>query len=209
MTYFVLRNQEKFGPYSIADVQRYVGTGEILLTDRIQGEGMQNWVTVDQLLNDPDLARPAGETYSSQAGELFPPPPNLHWALLLLLNLLTCGLFQLIWMFVEAAYASKIDSRSKSLLYYALGTGCLVAGGIEQAAQSEGLGALLSVTGVVLTIIGHFNLKSSLEDRFGGVDPIRLRLSGIMTFFFNTIYFQYHFNRINNLRMSGMTRRNI
>jgi hypothetical protein len=47
-------------------------------------------------------------------------------------------------------------------------------------------------------------VKSSLEAHFNSAEPINLRLSGVMTFFFNVIYFQYHFTRINNWRRTGV-----
>ena len=39
-------------------------------------------------------------------------------------------------------------------------------------------------------------MKASIERYYNTVEPINLRLSGIMTFFFNMIYFQYHITRI-------------
>lgn len=39
-------------------------------------------------------------------------------------------------------------------------------------------------------------MKASIEQHFNTVEPIGLQLSGVMTFFFNVIYFQYHFTEI-------------
>ena len=36
------------------------------------------------------------------------------------------------------------------------------------------------------------------------MEPINLRLSGVMTFFFNILYFQYHFTRIAEWKRTGM-----
>ena len=48
----------------------------------------------------------------------------------------------------------------------------------------------------ILTLIGRFSLKSSLQQHYNSVDPMGLFLSGVMTFFFGDIYFQYHLNDI-------------
>jgi hypothetical protein len=39
-----------------------------------------------------------------------------------------------------------------------------------------------------------------MEQHFNGPEPIGLSLSGVMTFFFGMLYFQYHFTRINELK---------
>jgi hypothetical protein len=33
MNYFITRDGQQYGPYTLADLQRYVASGEILLTD--------------------------------------------------------------------------------------------------------------------------------------------------------------------------------
>ena len=48
----------------------------------------------------------------------------------------------------------------------------------------------------ILLLIGRFSLRSSLEQHYNSVEPMGLSLSGVMTFFFGDIYFQYHFNDI-------------
>lgn len=43
-----------------------------------------------------------------------------------------------------------------------------------------------------------------MEEHYNNAEPIGLALSGVMTFFFGGIYFQYHFNEIN--RRKSITR---
>ena len=45
-------------------------------------------------------------------------------------------------------------------------------------------------------LVGRFSLRSSLEEYYTSVEPMGLTLSGVMTFFFGDIYFQYHLNEI-------------
>lgn len=44
-----------------------------------------------------------------------PVPPDLHWALVILLSVITFGLFGLIWAFRQAAFVKKIDPTSKAV----------------------------------------------------------------------------------------------
>jgi hypothetical protein len=39
-------------------------------------------------------------------------------------------------------------------------------------------------------------MRGSLEEHYNSAEPIGLTLSGVMTFFFNIYYFQYHLTRI-------------
>ena len=49
-------------------------------------------------------------------------------------------------------------------------------------------------------------MKNSIEEHYNTVEPIGLELNGVMTFFFNVFYFQYHFTKINEARKSmGLT----
>jgi hypothetical protein len=223
VNYYILRNGQKFGPYTLADLQRYVGSGDILTTDLAQSEGMQDWIPVSQVIGNisavPTPAAPAPQSYGQMPGyavqqapaaaSQYPPPPNLHWGLVLLLACVTCGLFSCVWMFVEASYVSKIDRNSKAMVFYGIGVPSVILGSflmnpVLMGRAMTGIGWLVYLGGIVLTIVAHFNVKSSLEAHFNSAEPINLRLSGVMTFFFNVIYFQYHFTRINNWRRTGV-----
>jgi hypothetical protein len=56
---------------------------------------------------------------------------------------------------------------------------------------------------IVLRIIAQFSMRSSIEDHYNTVEPINLSLSGVMTFFFGAVYFQYHFNQINSSKKAS------
>jgi len=82
MKYFVKRGDETFGPYSLADIQQYVQSANISLSDLAQSEGMNEWVPVSQVIGNIPIpvtsygaaAAPAIEPVP----ELVPLPPNLH-----------------------------------------------------------------------------------------------------------------------------------
>jgi hypothetical protein len=143
-----------------------------------------------------------------------PIPPNLHWALVLLISLFTFGLFGLVWIFVEASFVKKIDPRniSRALLIVAFllefaYVGLMVfagfAGGANDVQMIAAMGSLIGLIITVCVIVAFFKMRSSLVHYYNTVEPIGLKLSGVMTFFFNIYYFQHHFSRIAEWKRTG------
>ncbi len=185
MNYFIKRDDKEYGPYSLADLQKYVASGNVLLTDLCRSEGLTDWVPVSQVIGNipvPAAApQPAAGTvygapatygapagYAAPAVSQYPPPPSLHWGILILLGVLTCGIFGWVWAFIQAAW-----------LLFRLGGG-------------------------IMWLVAAFNMRSSIEDHFNSAEPIGLSLNGVMTFFFSIYYFQYHFTRINEMKQRQM-----
>jgi len=52
MNYHVIRDDQEFGPYSLADLQQYVAQGSILPTDHARSEGMEQTVEVQQIIGN-------------------------------------------------------------------------------------------------------------------------------------------------------------
>jgi hypothetical protein len=198
MNYFIERNGQQYGPYTVADLQRYVASGQILSNDVAYSEGATVGVPVSQILGVPATI-PA-------ASPLMPPstnrnPPNLHWALVLLFSILTCGFFSAVWNLVQAEWMKRVMPQSQALGYYIAAICTLVAtafAGFQAAARHSPntTAGLLNLVYVVLLLIGRFSLKGSLEQYYNTVEPVGLTLSGVMTFFFGEFYFQYHLNQI-------------
>lgn len=228
MNYFIKRELNEYGPYTLADLQKYVASGNILLTDLCRSEGMTDWGPVSQVIgNIPVPAAPAqppagtvyggGAAVHSAGGPAYPNPPNLHWALVLLITLVTCGLFSVIWLVVEALWIRKVKPGAKSLTYLTV-TGVLwllmlvltmaqstmsVSG--QHAPGLTGVLALVELGYFILYLISVFAMRSDIEEHFNTAEPIGLSLNGVMTFFFNVLYFQYHFTRINEMKSRQMT----
>lgn len=239
MKYYIQRQLNEYGPYTLADLQRYVAQGSILLTDLTRSEGMTEWMPVSQVIGNIPIpvAVPAGagagayaggtvyggsgtiydgssavygaQAVSVQGNPLV--PPDFHWALVLLIGVVTCGLFNYAWLIVEAVFVRKVKSDSKGLLFVIIAiAGFFVGGfvnGIMAAAshgQSSPYGSLFSIAALVLYLVGVFQMKSDLEDYYNSTEPINLRLSGVMVFFFNVYYFQYHFSRIAQWKKTGV-----
>lgn len=239
MKYYIQRQLHEYGPYTLADLQRYVAQGSIVLTDLTRSEGMTDWVPVSQVIGNipvpvPPSAMPGaipayggGSVYGTGGGTVYagagatygggalsttgPVPPDFHWALVLLLGIVTCGLFIWAWWFVEAAFVRKLKPSSKGLLLIILSfvsylIGSFLRGYLRATGSLEmtPVGLLFSFCGLVLLLVAAFQMNSDMEEYYNSVEPINLRLSGVMTFFFAVFYFQHHFSRIAQWKKSGV-----
>ena len=158
-----------------------------------------------------------GAPVGGGASSPYPDAPNLNWGLVLLFGLLTCTLFMVIWNLVVAAWLRRVQPNATSLFYY-LGAPILMvlqwSTGLSYTLHhiaSPGLHMYIDhpLTGIlglavwVVRLIARFSQKASLEEHFNTVEPLGLRLSGVMTFFFGGVYFQYHLNRINAIKQAA------
>ena len=223
MQYQVTRNGQMYGPYTLEDLQRYVASGHILPGDLACEEGKAEWLPVAQILGL--AAAPQGyapppvpmQAYAPASGAAFENPPNLHWALELLLGLFTCGLFVVVWNLVLAAWAKRIEPISQALMYYIIATvlivlnfggsfGTFIAIAHHQHPHQNVVGGLIGIAAWVVRLIARFVLRETLLAHYNGPEPIGLRLSGVMTFFFGGLYFQYKLNQINQVKQGVLYR---
>jgi uncharacterized protein DUF4339 len=202
MKYHIKRDEKEYGPYALVDLQRYVREGSISPNDLAHSEGMVDWVPVSQIVGDiavPASAPPRAAVEAAIGTDTVvqesPGWHSFHWALVLLLTFVTCYVFILVWMFVQAIWARKVDPDNKSPILFAVYLGLGFAGAAMSAVpETEAFGGILYLAGVVCAIWGVFEIKSAIEDHCADFDG--RQLSGIMAFFFHIWYFQYHFNEI-------------
>jgi hypothetical protein len=214
MEYFVKRGEQRFGPYGLADLQKYVQSGNLVIEDVAQSEGMTDWVPLSQILgNIPALAIGGGGSMPVVAAEpqLVPLPPNLHWSIVLILGMLTRQLFNLVWALIQGNWARKLTGDNKPLVLVAMYPAGMVAGIFTMVlARSAGtpglvgLGGLFIIAGAIVYIVGMFSIKSAMEEYYTTTENIGLQLSGVMTFFFSTVYIQYHINAIARWKKTGV-----
>jgi hypothetical protein len=234
MKYYIQRQLNEYGPYTLADLQRYVAQGSIQLTDLTRSEGMTEWTPVSQVIGNIPIPAPVqpgyapgtpaygsgtvytgGNTYGATgampaiaSGSV---PPDFHWALVLLIGFVTCGLFWWAWWIVEGVFVRKVKSNSKALLLVILSFACNFTGGFINGlmrsmnpGEPSYYGTPLSLIGLVLFVFAEFQMKNDLEEYYNSVEPINLRLHAGMTFFFAVWYFQYHLSRIAQWKKTGV-----
>jgi uncharacterized membrane protein YeaQ/YmgE (transglycosylase-associated protein family) len=241
MNYWISRGGQKYGPYSLEDIRRMIAEGSVAPTDLAWHEGLLNWAALSEVvpLPAPPVPPPVAPVPSAAppaapgAWNQFQPPPqvpyagaapnpglvasgpippDLHWALVLLFHILSCGIFGIVWFFVEANFAKKIDRQSNAILLGILGfIGSFVGGGVrgffavtDARSGGEGIGLLIQLAGGVLLLVAAFGIRKSLEEYYNQVEPIGLDMSGVMTFFFSIFYFQHHFSRIARWKKTGV-----
>jgi hypothetical protein len=208
MGYLIKRGEQTFGPYALTDLQRYVQSGNVLLDDLAQSEGLTDWVPVRHILGDiPAPIVSTTTTAVTPPVELVPLPPNLHWALLLVLNILTSqifNLFNIIWAFVLANWGRKLSNDNKPMVLVAMYPAGVIAGIMAVSLHVPVVGGLLIIGGVITYLFGIFSIREAMETYYNSVENIGLTLSGPMTFFFSTVYLQYHVNRIHRWKKTGV-----
>ncbi len=157
------------------------------------------------------------QTTAALATSPYQDPPSLHWALVLLFAVFTCGVFMLIWNIIVSAWLKRVQANSTALLYWIAAAICIVLitltpgaavhyafrPGIHAHSGGNAFGSLLFIVYWVLKLVARFMEQASLEEHFNGPEPIGLRLNPVMTFFFGGLYFQYHLTRIAAMKQAA------
>jgi len=52
VSYFILRNGEQYGPYSPADIERYLTVGGIVVTDLARTDEMNRWLPLADIIRN-------------------------------------------------------------------------------------------------------------------------------------------------------------
>lgn len=200
MKYFIKREDKEYGPYSLADLQTYVQQGNVSPNDMARSEGMADWGPVSTIIGT--ITVPVGGGFGAAPAMIqhrIELPPNMHWAVLLLLSIVTCHLFGIIWLFVQAAWVRKVRPDNRALFYLIAYFAAAFSAGVF-GVRTENAGLFLNLIGVGFYLAGVFSIRGDMEDYFNHEENIGMRLSGVMTFFFGGTYFQYHFNEVNERR---------
>jgi GYF domain 2 len=220
MSYFVARDGKQYGPYSAETIRKYLSEGSLLISDQVRGEAQQTWQPLGQVFGAPAVSTPVRPPVSTPpggaAGAPVQPvvmPPDLHWAIVLLLGL--TYIFTFIWVFVQASWVRKLDPSNNAMVGYVVWTICsvislilsiaaLVQSDPSSAGTFAGFELLATLVSVVAWYISVFSLRRSMLNYFNSTENIQLRLSGVMTFFFSILYLQYHMSRIARWKRTGI-----
>lgn len=210
MTYRIARGGQTFGPYTDAEIRQYIASGNIGMSDMAMAEGSGEWVPVQHLFPLATVPVPPPMAPVPRPTVLYPDPPDFPWWGALLLGCVTGGLFFVVWDIVEASWLKRTEKKSTAFLLY-IGVAAFylfklptmwstmdynMFGGPNVHVHNGGIGGL----GLILGIVARFIFRRELLDHFNTREGIPLRLNGFWTLVLGGIYFQYHFNRINQLK---------
>lgn len=222
--FHVSRNGAKFGPYEETEAKKFYKIGNIAATDLVWCEGMAEWKSAAEVFGMPEVRNsmppvpplppfqpPPAPGYAPNPlmqGNI-PLPPKLHWALVLLFGIFSFGIFYLVWLFIQASWVRKIDSRSNAVMYLIAYILLAFTGGAMGAidyAVIQVFGGLAQLAGVVFFCLAYYSMRESMTEYYNNIEPINLKISGVMTFFFTTFYLQHHMTRIAEWKMTGFLR---
>jgi hypothetical protein len=211
--YWLARNGQRFGPYSVDDLQRMCAQGQASVGDTVWAAGMPSWTPLSTIIPMPSAA-PVQYNYGYASPAVGVIPPHLPWGLVLFLSVITIGFFFWIWFFVQASYARKLNRDSGPTILLALSVIFEIGRRVSDAVFSSSadpdfrvvLGAVEFVFFMLLLVASYnalFRMRRALEEHYNQVEPIYLRLSAPMTFFFGIFYLQHHLTRIARWKQTG------
>jgi hypothetical protein len=161
------------------------------------------------------------EQFEARERLAYPPPPNVHWGVLFLaqivIAIVACFLFpRAYWTLVSnlafdawaiylCLWIRKLEPGAMSIYwcaaYVALQLAASVPGGPAPAANGVIIFAVtLGLICIVIWIATIYLIRAELHYHYNQREPVGLYLSGVMTFFFSFLYFQYHLYKIAQLR---------
>ena len=204
MRYRIARGAQVFGPYTGAEVQRYLRSGHILPGDLAQLEGSAEWLPLPMVF-------PLAETWTqagTASGRPYPDPPDLPWLVALLLGVITGGIFFVVWDIVQASWLRRVQPASQALaLYLGIAVLWLLRLPFNWDSIRYNLfdgppvgphhGFLMFLVWLGLFLASRIVLRRELLEHFHVEEPMSLQLNAFLMFLLGGLYVQYHFNRIN------------
>jgi hypothetical protein len=157
----------------------------------------------------------------AEPSEVYPPPPNIHWAVLFAAQIAIAIILMVFtsrhywnlvvnlafdaWVIYLCLWVRKLEPAAMSIFfcaaYVALQLVFTVPYGPQPMNQSLTIfGMILALLAVVIWIVTIYVVRAELHYHYNVREPIGLYLSGVMTFFFSFLYFQYHLYKIAQLR---------
>jgi len=157
----------------------------------------------------------------SEPRVVYPPPPNVYWAVLFAAQFIIAILaivftprpwWNLVsnlavdaWIIYLCLWIRRLEPAAMSIFfcaaYVALRLVFTVPYGPQPMNQSLTIfGMILALVAVVLWFVTIYVIRAELHFHYNVREPVGLYLSGVMTFFFSFLYFQYHLYKIAQLR---------
>ena len=152
---------------------------------------------------------------------IYPPPPNVPWTVLFGAQIVIAILAIILaprpwwnlvsnlafdaWAVYLCLWLRRLNPDSMSIFCCAAAIAPQIAFAVPTGPQTMTPGAAifagaLALLGLLLWIVTIYVVRADLHFQYNIREPIGLYLSGIMTFFFSFLYFQYHLYKIAQLR---------
>jgi len=160
-------------------------------------------------------------TPEAQPRVIYPPPPNVHWAVLLAAQIVVALLAMVLvpkawwnlasnlafdaWAIYLCLWLRKINPDSMSIFCCAAAIAPQIAFAVPTGPQPMTPGATIFAAALVLIallmwIVTIYVVRADLHFQYNIREPIGLYLGGFMTLSFSFLYFQYHLYKIAQLR---------
>lgn len=101
------------------------------------------------------------------ASTALPTPPPLHWAIVLILSVLTLGIFFMIWWFIVTMWVKRLTGSDKPLIWFA------VAVVLEVAIF---LNPVSSPVPFIVFMFGCFSIRKYVLAHYNSIEPIQLEI---------------------------------
>ena len=211
MEYRIKRGQEEFGPYTLTDLQTYLQSGDLLPDDLVLSEGMAEAAPLREVLGDIPAATEAVPEWGGEDPRIVQLPPNLHWALVLVLSIVTRSLFTEVWIILQAYWAHKLSGKNTALVLSVISPAALFCGVLAIGFGQYGnilpllaVGSVIFLGSLVCRIMASFAIRDAMEEYYNTVENVGLMMGPVMTFFFGAIYIQYQINSIARWKKTGV-----
>jgi hypothetical protein len=212
MEYRIARSGNIYGPYTEAEVRQYLASGNVVESDLARTESMTDWQPLRKILPKVKKQKvPRGTLNPAGLRPDLPAPPDMPWWVLLVLGIFTSLAFVVAWDIVQAAWLRRVHKQSHALLYYSVSAVLFLVNAPAFFAEVLHMHAfqpliysthvtIVNIVAFTIWLLARFSMRHSVQEHFNLTEPIGLRLSWWWTLLFGGVYFQYQFNRINELR---------
>jgi Tfp pilus assembly major pilin PilA len=218
------RDGQKYGPYTEANVRLWLREGQLTPDTLAWRPGMTAWMPlstfafVDPVIDGvpqspPPPLQSAAAIYGAAYGaatlgderEGFPRPPSLHWFVVLLLTIVSLGLFTWVWLFVQSGWIKKIDRSSRAREMFAAALLVAFVGGfISGAFKLQWMSILGTLASTAVLITGCFSMARSLREE-ATRRALPLEIGGVTLFFFQMLYIQGQLTWLARWKDTGQT----
>jgi hypothetical protein len=166
------------------------------------------------------MDQPAAQL-ESEPRAVYPPPPNVQWIALIGLQIFFASMALLLvprgfgalvanlaldaWAVYLCLWLRKLNPEFMSIFwcsaFIALQIAFTVPGAPIQLHSGFTFFAVsLAMLAMVLWLVTIYVIRAELHFHYNVSEPVGLYLSGVMTFFFSFLYFQYHLYKIAQLK---------